>query len=36
MYDWNFNMILSGYESLWVRGAMITMAYAVGTVVGGF
>lgn len=35
MYDWNWNMVLIGYELLWLHGLLTTLAYAVGTVVGG-
>lgn len=35
MYEWNFNMVVFGYEALWLNGLMVTLAYAVGTVVAG-
>lgn len=35
MYDWNWSMVLFGYELLWLNGLLTTLAYAVGTVVGG-
>jgi polar amino acid transport system permease protein len=35
LYDWNWNMVLIGYELLWLHGLLTTLAYAVGTVVGG-
>ena len=35
MYDWNWSMVLIGYELLWLNGLLTTLAYAVGTVVGG-
>lgn len=35
MYEWNWSMVLIGYELLWLHGLLTTLAYAVGTVVGG-
>ena len=35
MYNWDFLMVFSGYELLWFKGLLMTLAYAVGTVVGG-
>jgi polar amino acid transport system permease protein len=35
LYDWNWSMVLIGYELLWLNGLLTTLAYAVGTVVGG-
>lgn len=34
-YDWNWTMVLMGYELLWLNGLLTTLAYAAGTVVGG-
>ena len=35
MYSWDFLMVFTGYEMLWLKGMLTTLAYAVGTVVGG-
>lgn len=35
MYEWNFNMVVFGYEALWLNGLLVTLAYALGTVVCG-
>jgi polar amino acid transport system permease protein len=35
MYEWNWNMIISGYEPLWLNGLLTTLAYAFGTVACG-
>lgn len=35
MYNWDFIMVFTGYEFLWLKGLLTTLAYAVGTVVGG-
>jgi polar amino acid transport system permease protein len=35
MYEWDFTMIFVGYEMLWLKGMLTTLAYATGTVVGG-
>lgn len=35
MYEWNWSMIVFGYEQLWLNGLLTTLAYAIGTVVGG-
>ncbi len=35
MYKWDFFMIFTGYETLWLKGMLTTIAYATGTIVGG-
>ncbi len=35
MYNWDFAMIISGYETLWLKGLLVTLCYATGTVIGG-
>ena len=35
MYDWNWSMVIFGYVPLWLNGVLTTLAYAVGTVIGG-
>lgn len=35
MYEWNFNMVVFGYEALWLNGLLVTLGYALGTVVCG-
>lgn len=35
MYEWNWSMVVFGYEQLWLNGLLTTLAYAIGTVVGG-
>ena len=34
-YDWDFFFVIAGYEQWWIKGVLVTIAYAVGTVVGG-
>ena len=33
-YKWDFGLVLS-YTNLWLKGLGITLAYSLGTVVGG-
>ena len=33
-FEWDFNVIFAYWPS-WVHGALITFAYAVGTILGG-
>ena len=34
-HNWDFNMILAGYEEWWLQALLVTIAYATGTVIGG-
>ncbi len=34
-YEWDFHMIFAGYEWWWLKGLVITIAYASATVAGG-
>ena len=34
-YNWDFHMIFAGYEAWWLKGLLITLAYASATVFGG-
>ena len=34
-YNWDFHMIFAGYEAWWLKGLLITIAYASATVAGG-
>ncbi|MGY8992959.1 MAG: hypothetical protein ACKVK8_02255, partial [Rhodospirillales bacterium] len=34
-HDWDFATILSGYEYWWIKGVLVTIAYATGKVLGG-
>ena len=34
-YNWDFHMIFAGYEGWWLKGLLITIAYASATVAGG-
>ena len=31
-YNWDFHMIFAGYEAWWLKGFLITIAYASATV----
>ena len=33
-YNWDFGLVLS-YTHLWAKGLGVTLAYSVGTVLGG-
>ena len=35
MYEWDFWFVIEGYDGWWLKGLLTTIAYAVGTVVGG-
>ena len=35
MYEWNWDMVIRGYELLWLKGLLTTLAYAACTVFGG-
>ena len=35
MYQWDFWFVIEGYDAWWLKGLLTTIAYAVGTVVGG-
>ena len=34
-HNWDFNMVLAGYEEWWLQALLVTIAYATGTVIGG-
>jgi polar amino acid transport system permease protein len=34
-HNWDFHMIFLGYEAWWLKGLLVTIAYATGTVIGG-
>ena len=34
-YNWDFHMIFAGYEWWWLKGLVVTIAYAAATVAGG-
>ena len=34
-YNWDFYFVFAGYEKWWLKGVLVTIAYATGTVVGG-
>ena len=34
-YNWDFHMIFAGYEWWWLKGLVVTIAYATATVAGG-
>ena len=34
-HNWDFYVVFIGYEGWWLKGLFVTLAYAIGTVIGG-